>query len=298
MVIIAILLTRPSPWWPVQDIRTRQMIGYGVRQGKLYYLDLVSDSSKKLTEALTVADSQEERNQETICLNKSYVPFQIIHSDVWGPSTLLHWVDHVGLLHSLMIALGCHGYGTSQKWYCCYQPPSQTMYVTQDVVSYEDTIFSHEPELQGEHQKEYAKCLHLTNPLLRMFLHHQRDRCPIIILEEVLVDSKRKNAMNEEMRSLQKNGTWEFVDLPTEKKPIGCRWIYIVKYKVDGIIERLKARFVAKGYTQTYGIDYMEAFAPVAKINTVHVLLSLAVNLNWPLQQFEVKKCFSSRRLN
>ena len=65
-----------------------------------------------------------------------------------------------------------------------------------------------------------------------------------------------------------------------------------MKYKADGIIERFKAILVAKGYTQTYGVDYIETFAPVDKINTVRVLLSLVVNLDWPLQQFDVKNTF------
>ena len=103
-------------------------------------------------------------------------------------------------------------------------------------------------------------------------------------MQEVLTDPRWKAAMNEEMKSFQKNETWELVECLSGKKPVGCRWIYIVKYKADGSIEHFKARLVAKGYAQTYGIDYIETFAPVAKINTVRVLLSLAVNLDWPLQ--------------
>ncbi|WKA12316.1 hypothetical protein VitviT2T_029713 [Vitis vinifera] len=75
--------------------------------------------------------------------------------------------------------------------------------------------------------------------------------------------------MNEDMKSLQKNETWELVECPLGKKPIGCCWIYIVKYKADDSIERFKARLVAKRYTQTYGIDYTETFALIAKINTI-----------------------------
>ncbi|CAL9004267.1 unnamed protein product, partial [Prunus brigantina] len=102
---------------------------------------------------------------------------------------------------------------------------------------------------------------------------------------EALEDKKWKEAMNEEMRALQKNGTWELVPLPHGKKTVGCRWIYTVKLKADGSVERYKARLVAKGYTQRYGIDYQETFAPVAKIKTIRILLSIAANLDWPLKQ-------------
>ncbi|KAL5582206.1 hypothetical protein UlMin_014648 [Ulmus minor] len=111
-------------------------------------------------------------------------------------------------------------------------------------------------------------------------------------VQEALADKRWKAAMDEEMKSLQKNETWELVDRPAGKKPVGCRWIYTVKYQANGTIERFKARLVAKGYTQTYGIDYTYTFAPVAKINTVRVLLSLAANLDWPLQQFDVRMPF------
>ena len=70
------------------------------------------------------------------------------------------------------------------------------------------------------------------------------------------------------------------MSLPMGKRIVGCKWIFTIKYKVDGTLERYKVRLIAKGYTQTYGVDYLDTFALVAKMNTVRVLLSITTNLN------------------
>ncbi|CAL8152273.1 unnamed protein product [Prunus armeniaca] len=111
-------------------------------------------------------------------------------------------------------------------------------------------------------------------------------------VSEALKDPKWVQAIKEEMKAFEKNQTWTLKTIPRGKKTIGCRWVFTIKHNADGSIERYKARLVAKGYTQTYGIDYEETFAPVAKLNTVRVLLSLAANLDWPLHQFDVKSAF------
>ncbi|KAM1944122.1 hypothetical protein ACFX15_012370 [Malus domestica] len=98
--------------------------------------------------------------------------------------------------------------------------------------------------------------------------------------------------MAEELQALHENNTWTIVKLPKGKKAVGSRWVYKTKFHSDGTIERNKSRLVAQGFTQTYGVDYKETFADVAKINIVRVLLSVAINKAWPLFQMDVKNAF------
>jgi hypothetical protein len=73
---------------------------------------------------------------------------------------------------------------------------------------------------------------------------------------------------------------------------VRCKWVFTVKHKADGSVERYKARLVVKDFTQTYGIDYEETFTPVAKMNSIRILLSLLANSHWPLQYLDVKNAF------
>lgn len=99
-------------------------------------------------------------------------------------------------------------------------------------------------------------------------------------------------AMKDEMSALEKNHTWDVTSLPPGKKPIGSKWVFSVKQNEDGKVQRYKARLVARGYTQTPGVDYQETFAPVAKMNSIRVILSCAVTLDWELHQLDIKNAF------
>ena len=96
----------------------------------------------------------------------------------------------------------------------------------------------------------------------------------------------------EEMKALKKKKIWDLLDKPKGKMFSRCKLVFVVKYKSDRSTEKYKVRLVAKGFTQTNHIDYQETFAPITKLNTERVLLSLAANLDWWLQQLDIKNAF------
>ena len=80
--------------------------------------------------------------------------------------------------------------------------------------------------------------------------------------------------------SPEKNKSWELYTLPKGHKSVECEWVFTIKYRADGTLDRYEDRLVAKEFTQTYGVDYSETFSHVANLNTVRVLLSVVVNKN------------------
>lgn len=98
--------------------------------------------------------------------------------------------------------------------------------------------------------------------------------------------------MDEEIKALCDNCTWDLIPLPSKMNIVGSKWVFRTKYPPDRSIDRLNARLVTKVYTQLPSLDYIDTFSPVVKASIVCVVLSLAVTHGWPLRQLDVENAF------
>jgi hypothetical protein len=105
-------------------------------------------------------------------------------------------------------------------------------------------------------------------------------------------DPRWQQAMTAEFEALISNGTWTLCPPPPHQHILTNKWVYRIKQKPDGSVERFKARLVARGYEQQCGIDYTETFSPVIKSSTIRVLLSLAIQFDWSIRQLDVSNAF------
>ena len=96
---------------------------------------------------------------------------------------------------------------------------------------------------------------------------------------------------------IDKNRTWSLMEKPENKNVISVKWIYRMQTDANGVPFKYKARLVASGFSQEYGVDYLETFAPVSRHDTIRVVLALAAQKKWKLYQMDVKSAFLNGEL-
>jgi hypothetical protein len=101
-----------------------------------------------------------------------------------------------------------------------------------------------------------------------------------------------QDTMTEEYHSIKKNDVWDIVPRPKGKSIVTSKWIYKIKHPVDGSVEKYKARFVARGFSQVEGINYEETFALVARFTSIRTIISLVASMGWRLHQMDEKTTF------
>ncbi|GKC28542.1 retrotransposon protein, putative, ty1-copia subclass, partial [Tanacetum coccineum] len=197
--------------------------------------------------------------------------------------------------------------------YSFYYPPENKVFVARNAEFLENNTSLHHDEDDQEIDEPQSD----INPIRkssrtrrapnRMCLHVDAEEHELGDLgksanyKAALLDpesDKWLNAMNVEMQSIRDNEVWDLVDLPSNGKTIGYKWLFKKKTDMDGAVHTYKARLVVKGFTQTPRIDYEETFSPIADIRAIRILIAIAAFYNYEIWQMDVKTSFLNRYLN
>ncbi|KAE8667942.1 hypothetical protein F3Y22_tig00112352pilonHSYRG00005 [Hibiscus syriacus] len=204
------------------------------------------------------------------------------------------------------------GYDANSKGYKLYNPDNKKFVISRDVLVTPPT--SPTSTTQGDSSpsssssgSQSERVVQRTRSLRDLYEVTERQDnltlfclfadCEPVSFQEAVQEKKWRDVMDEEIKAIEKNDTWELTSLPKGHKAICVKWVYKTKQNAKGEIERHKARLVAKGYSQKDGIDYDEVFAPVARLETIRLIISLAAQNKWKIQQMDVKSAFLNRVL-
>ncbi|KAH9706546.1 hypothetical protein KPL70_012251 [Citrus sinensis] len=202
------------------------------------------------------------------------------------------------------------GYDNNSKGYKLYNPNNGKIVISRDIKQVDEqqepatppispaptTCGDSPPSFLNERTEERTRSLQdlyeVTERYDNLTLFCLFADCELVNFQEPALVEKWRIAMDEEIKAIVKNDTWELTTLPTGHKAIGVKWVYKTKRNAKGGIERHKARLVANGYSQKAGIDYDEIFAPVARLETIRLIISLAAQNKWKIFQMDVKPAF------
>nr|GEW98641.1 retrotransposon protein, putative, Ty1-copia subclass [Tanacetum cinerariifolium] len=190
------------------------------------------------------------------------------------------------------------GYPKEIMGYYFYYPLENKIFVAQYAEFFETNLIKQKASRSivdfDEIQSEDAQPSEITS-LHQHKDHELGDHGEPPKFQVVLLDPESKKwleAMNAKMKSMKDNQVWSLVDLPSNCKTVGSKWLFKKKTDMDGNIHTYKARLVAKGFTQTYGVDYEETFAPIADIKAIRILISIAAYYDYEIWQMDVKTAF------
>nr|AAL75759.1 Putative pol polyprotein [Oryza sativa Japonica Group]AAL91607.1 Putative pol polyprotein [Oryza sativa Japonica Group]AAP51772.1 retrotransposon protein, putative, Ty1-copia subclass [Oryza sativa Japonica Group] len=217
---------------------------------------------------------------------------------VFGCTAYAH-VDN-GKLEPRAIKCLFLGYGSGVKGYKLWNPETNKTFMSRSVIFNESVMFNDSlpTDPQDEpiaHRRTKRSCGAPVRLIEECDMVYYAFSCAEQVKNtlEPATYTEAVVAMQEEMQSLEKNGTWELVHLPKQKKPVRCKWIFKRK---EGLSPseppRFKAKLVAKGFSQIAGVDYNDVFSPVVKHSSIRTFFSIVAMHDLELEQLDVKTAF------
>nr|GEX13927.1 hypothetical protein [Tanacetum cinerariifolium] len=169
-------------------------------------------------------------------------------------------------------------------------------FVKRDTLTKPDNLILDLLSVSSTRRAPYRMCLYIDAEE-----HELGDLGEPANYKAALLDPESKkwlDAMNVEMQSIKDNDVWVLVELPSNARTIGIKWLFKKKTDMDGAVYIFKARLVAKGFTQTYGVDYEETFSPVAEIRAIRILIAIVTYYDYEIWQMDVKTAFLNGHLS